>query len=128
MPLELMHLSPFFIGSVCLLKYPNALFSTNSLIRHFRRNSVDTNEVSHNFVQYCCYLQVKIEALNDSRQIGMCVYNVVVLSAVALMLTLLLQEQVAMVYGVTSGCVLIGTTTTQFIVFLPKVNIPNVHL
>lgn len=71
---------------------------------------------------------MKIEALNDSRQIGMCVYNVVVLSAVALMLTLLLQEQVAMVYGVTSGCVLIGTTTTQFIVFLPKVNIPNVHL
>lgn len=51
----------------------------------------------------------------------MCIYNVVVLSAVALSLTLLLGEEVVMVYGVTSGCILIGTTMTQCIVFLPKV-------
>ena len=67
------------------------------------------------------WLQVKIEALNDSRQIGMCIYNVVVLSAVALTLSLLLEEQVVMMYGVTSGCLLIGTTTTQLTVFIPKV-------
>ena len=65
--------------------------------------------------------QVKIEALNDSRQIGVCIYNVVVLSAVALTLTLLLEDQVIMMYGVTSGCILIGTTTTQLLVFMPKV-------
>ena len=66
-------------------------------------------------------LQIKIEALNDSRQIGMCIYNAVVLSAVGLTLTLLLEDQVDRLYGVTSGCILIGTTATQLIVFIPKV-------
>ena len=65
--------------------------------------------------------QVKIEALNDSRQIGMCVYNVFVLSAVGLMFSLLLEEKVVEMYGITSGCVIIGTTLTQAIVFVPKV-------
>ena len=69
----------------------------------------------------CDLLQVKIEALNDSRHIAICIYNVVVLSAVALTLSLLLEKQVTM-YGVMSGCILIGTTTTQFIVFIPKVD------
>ena len=67
------------------------------------------------------YLQVTIEALNDSRQIGMCLYNVVVLSAVGLTLSLLLDEEVVLMYGITSGCTLIGTTATQAIVFIPKV-------
>ena len=64
---------------------------------------------------------MKIEALNDSHQIGMCIYNVVVLSAVGLTLTLLMEDEVIMMYGVTSGCILLGTTTTQLIVFMPKV-------
>ena len=67
------------------------------------------------------FFQIKIEALNDSHQIGMCIYNVVVLSAVGLSLSLLLEDQVIRMYAVTSGCVLIGTTTTQLIVFIPKV-------
>ena len=70
----------------------------------------------------CCrVLQVKIEALNDSRQIGMCLYNVVVLSAVGLTFTLLLEEKVVMIYGIVSACVILGTTLTQTIVFIPKV-------
>ena len=64
---------------------------------------------------------MKIEALNDSRQIGLCIYNTVVLSAVGLTLTLLLEDQVVRLYGITSGCILIGTTATQFLVFIPKV-------
>ena len=68
---------------------------------------------------------MKIEALNDSHQIGMCLYNIVVLSAVGLTFNLLLEEKVVMVYGVTSGCVIMGTTLTQAIVFVPKVNICN---
>ena len=51
----------------------------------------------------------------------MCLYNAVVLSAVGLTLTLLLGEQVVVLYGITSGCVIIGTTVTQAIVFVPKV-------
>ena len=64
---------------------------------------------------------MKIEALNDSRQIGMCLYNVGVLSAVGLTLTLLLEEQVVLIYGITSGCVIMGTTITLAIIFVPKV-------
>ena len=65
--------------------------------------------------------QVKIEALNDSRLIGMCLYNVVVLSAVGLTLNLTLGDQVTLVYGIQSSILLIGTTSTQLVVFVPKV-------
>ncbi|XP_052793585.1 gamma-aminobutyric acid type B receptor subunit 2-like [Mya arenaria] len=65
---------------------------------------------------------VKIEALNDSQQIGLCLYNVVVLSAVGLTLSLLLENEVVMLYGITSGCIIIGTTVTQLVVFLPKIH------
>ena len=65
--------------------------------------------------------QVKIEALNDSRLIGMCLYNVVVLSAVGLTLNLALGDQVTLVYGIQSSILLIGTTSTQLVVFVPKV-------
>lgn len=65
--------------------------------------------------------QVKITALNDSHQIGMCLYNVVILSVVGLLLSLLLEDQEVVIYGVTSGCLIIGTTATQLIVFVPKV-------
>jgi len=66
-------------------------------------------------------LQVKIEALNDSRLIGLCLYNVVVLSAVGLTLTLLLDQQVILLYGVTSSCLIFGTCFTQLVIFIPKV-------
>ena len=66
-------------------------------------------------------MQVKIEALNDSHQIGLCLYNVVVLSAVGLTLSLLLDQQIIILYGMTSGCLIIGTTVVQVVVFVPKV-------
>ncbi|XP_052233278.1 gamma-aminobutyric acid type B receptor subunit 1-like [Dreissena polymorpha] len=64
---------------------------------------------------------VKIEALNDSHQIGLCLYNVVILSGVGLTLSLLLDGQVVLLYGVTSGCLIIGTFVTEIVVFFPKV-------
>lgn len=60
-------------------------------------------------------------ALNDSREIGMCIYNVVVLSAMGVTLSLILERDDVTLYGVTSGCLIIGTTLTQMIVFVPKV-------
>ncbi|KAL4221902.1 Gamma-aminobutyric acid type B receptor subunit 1 [Mactra antiquata] len=66
--------------------------------------------------------QVKIEALNDSHEIGLCIYNVVVLSAVGLTLSLLLKEQEILMYGITGGCLILGTTLTQIIIFVPKVH------
>ena len=67
-------------------------------------------------------LQVKITALNDSHLIGMCLYNVVVLSAVCLTLNLVLEDRISVRYGIMSGILIIGTTSTQLIVFVPKVS------
>ncbi|XP_045168365.2 gamma-aminobutyric acid type B receptor subunit 2-like [Mercenaria mercenaria] len=64
---------------------------------------------------------VKIQALNDSHQIGLCLYNVVILSAVGLTLSLLLVDQEVKMYGITSGCLIIGTTLTQAVIFIPKI-------
>ena len=63
-----------------------------------------------------------MEELNDSHQIAICVYNTIILSAFGLTVALILEDKVIIVYGVTSACVIIGTTLTQAIVFLPKVN------
>ncbi|KAL4221901.1 G-protein coupled GABA receptor [Mactra antiquata] len=64
---------------------------------------------------------VKIQALNDSHEIGLCVYNVIVLSAVGLTLSLLLTDQEVLMYGVTSGALILGTTMTQIVIFIPKI-------
>jgi len=51
----------------------------------------------------------------------MCLYNVVILGGVGLTLTLLLEEREVLVYGVMSGCLILGTTLTQLMLFVPKV-------
>lgn len=61
------------------------------------------------------------EAPNDSRQIGLCLYNVAILSAVSLTLSLLLEDRETILYGVVSGCLILGTTLTQLLIFVPKV-------
>ena len=58
----------------------------------------------------------------------MCLYNVVVLSAVGLTLNLALEDKVALLYGINSGILLIGTTGTMLVVFIPKVNTINSKL
>ncbi|XP_060583732.1 gamma-aminobutyric acid type B receptor subunit 2-like [Ruditapes philippinarum] len=65
--------------------------------------------------------RIRLEALNDSQRIGLCLYNVVVLSAVGVTLTLLLEDQEVLLYGITSGFLIFGTTTTQLIIFIPKI-------
>ncbi|KAL5009806.1 hypothetical protein ScPMuIL_012111 [Solemya velum] len=64
---------------------------------------------------------VKMEALNDSRQIGMCLYNIVVLSALGVVISLVLNSQVDLYYGLISGCIVGGTALTQMIIFIPKI-------
>lgn len=66
-------------------------------------------------------LQVKFASLNDSREIGLCLYNKVIMSAVGLTLALLLDGQEIMLYGVLSGCLIFSTTVTQLLLFVPKV-------
>ena len=52
----------------------------------------------------------------------MCLYNVVVLSAVGLTLNLVLEDNVALLYGITSGLLIIGISATQLVIFIPKVS------
>ncbi|ELU05003.1 hypothetical protein CAPTEDRAFT_200435 [Capitella teleta] len=65
--------------------------------------------------------KVTIEALNDSRQIGLCVYNVMIMSAVGVPLVSLLSvHQVSIAYGVTALAIFLGATTTLVLVFGSK--------
>ncbi|KAH3795721.1 hypothetical protein DPMN_149279 [Dreissena polymorpha] len=64
--------------------------------------------------------QVHIEALNDSKTIGICVYNVVILSAVELLLSLLLKNKPIELHGVSSVCLFAGTFVSKMLIFLPK--------
>ncbi|KAH3810610.1 gamma-aminobutyric acid type B receptor subunit 2-like [Dreissena polymorpha] len=63
---------------------------------------------------------VHIDALNDSKTIGICVYNVVILSAVELLLSLLNQDKPVELLGITSVCLFAGTFVSEMLIFLPK--------
>ncbi len=66
---------------------------------------------------------MKIEALNDSKNIGMSVYNVFILSCMGAVFSLLMDPlRNETVFIVTSVCVTVSTTTTLLIIFTPKVN------
>lgn len=68
-------------------------------------------------------LQVTYEGLNDSKHIGMCIYNVVILSVMGVTLSLVLDRQLDLMYGMISAIQIVGTTLTQLVVFVPKVYI-----
>ena len=68
---------------------------------------------------------VTIPALNDSKYIGMSVYNVVILSSIGATVSMVLKNSTQyyeLLYLVVSVVVLLSTTVTLTIVFLPKVN------
>ena len=66
---------------------------------------------------------VTIPALNDSKYIGMCVYNVVILSIIGAIVSIALENtmQQETPYAITSLCLLTCTTVTVLLVFVPKV-------
>uniref|UniRef100_A0A182LUW1 G-protein coupled receptors family 3 profile domain-containing protein n=1 Tax=Anopheles culicifacies TaxID=139723 RepID=A0A182LUW1_9DIPT len=64
---------------------------------------------------------VKISALNDSQYIGISVYSVVITSASVVVLANLLYEKVTLSFIITAGFVLISTTATLCLLFLPKI-------
>ncbi|XP_062553240.1 gamma-aminobutyric acid type B receptor subunit 2 [Armigeres subalbatus] len=63
---------------------------------------------------------VKIPALNDSQYIGISVYSVVITSASVVVLANLLYEKVTLAFVITAGFILISTTATLCLLFLPK--------
>ena len=68
--------------------------------------------------------QVQVAALNDSKVIGICIYNVVLLSIVGTVVTFTIKDDPSMMYGFNSAVLNAGTMTTTSILFLPKVEKP----
>ncbi|XP_014678782.1 PREDICTED: gamma-aminobutyric acid type B receptor subunit 2-like [Priapulus caudatus] len=64
--------------------------------------------------------KVKVEALNDSQLIGVCIYNAVVLSFMGVAITFILPDNPPVKYGLVSSFIIGGTTFTAFLLFLPK--------
>ncbi|PFX34146.1 Gamma-aminobutyric acid type B receptor subunit 2 [Stylophora pistillata] len=66
---------------------------------------------------------VTIPALNDSRYIGMSVYNVVVLSIIGAIVAIALDGSMyyKAPYAISSLCLIVCTTATLLLVFVPKI-------
>ncbi|ELU15902.1 hypothetical protein CAPTEDRAFT_22430, partial [Capitella teleta] len=65
--------------------------------------------------------KVKLEALNDSKLIGLAIYNVLVLSVVGAVINYAIDDDMNLLYGITSGIMTAGTMLTSNIIFVPKV-------
>ncbi|KAL6739822.1 hypothetical protein Aduo_013230 [Ancylostoma duodenale] len=64
---------------------------------------------------------VNVPALNDSKYIGMSVYNVVVMSTLGLSISVILQERVNEAFALACFFIIFSTTLTLCLVFVPKV-------
>lgn len=62
---------------------------------------------------------IKVQALNDSQYIGICVYSAV-FSAIITVLTSFISEYVILSYVAKTLSILTSTTLTLFLLFLPK--------
>ncbi|KAL9965837.1 hypothetical protein ACROYT_G029691 [Oculina patagonica] len=63
---------------------------------------------------------VKIPALNDSRYVGMSVYNVVILSVVGVPAAMMIENAQNVTFALTAFFIIFCTTVTLCLVFVPK--------
>ncbi|XP_022088949.1 gamma-aminobutyric acid type B receptor subunit 2-like [Acanthaster planci] len=67
---------------------------------------------------------VSIPALNDSKYIGVCVYNVLILSIVGVTVSYVVEEQ-NVLYALTAFFIWLATTLTLCVLFIPKIRMRN---
>ena len=72
-------------------------------------------------------LQVQINALNDSKLIGISVYNVVILCTIGGTISLIIDDP-SMLYIFTASIVLFCTTLTLLTIFGPKVRLSTLEI
>ena len=66
--------------------------------------------------------KVRIEALNDSKEIGICVYNIMIMSVISVPIYRILSiQQMDVSFGVIAMSVLVCATMTLVLVFGHKV-------
>lgn len=68
---------------------------------------------------------VKIPVLNDSKYIGMNIYNVVLCSVTAVALSTLISDRPTLSFSLVSALILLSTTVLLCLLFLPKVTNPT---
>ncbi|XP_048240535.1 gamma-aminobutyric acid type B receptor subunit 2-like [Haliotis cracherodii] len=59
--------------------------------------------------------------MNDSRYIGICIYNTVVLGVMGVVVSLSLSQEVLIHYSLESTITILTTTVTQTLIFVPKI-------
>lgn len=64
---------------------------------------------------------VEISALNDSKYIGISVYSVVITSASVVVIGTIISERATLAYITITSLILIATTSTLCLLFLPKI-------
>ncbi|XP_070564402.1 gamma-aminobutyric acid type B receptor subunit 2-like [Ptychodera flava] len=65
---------------------------------------------------------ITVTGLNDSKEIALSIYNVVICCAITLPLSLLIQSDPGASYAMTAGFILFSTVITLCMLFVPKVN------
>ncbi|XP_072043527.1 gamma-aminobutyric acid type B receptor subunit 1-like [Amphiura filiformis] len=65
--------------------------------------------------------KVTIPALNDSKLIGICVYNTIVLCIVGVSVSFLISDNTSWLFIFTSGIIIFCATFSQLVLFIPKV-------
>ncbi|XP_037087460.1 gamma-aminobutyric acid type B receptor subunit 2-like [Pollicipes pollicipes] len=65
---------------------------------------------------------VKIPALNDSRYIGLSVYNVVITSVIVVTMANAVWERVTLAFVLITSLIIMSTTTTLCLLFVPKIH------
>ena len=66
--------------------------------------------------------QVELQSWDDAKLIGMCIYNVAVLSMLGSVAVFVIDGDLDLLYGFISTLVIAGTMLTSSIVFVPKVS------
>ncbi|ELT94338.1 hypothetical protein CAPTEDRAFT_192959 [Capitella teleta] len=64
---------------------------------------------------------VNLPGLNDSKFVGMCVYNVVVLCVVGITVSLVMKDKQTVTYAFQASCMFLCASTTLSLLFIPKV-------
>ncbi|XP_033114460.1 gamma-aminobutyric acid type B receptor subunit 2-like [Anneissia japonica] len=63
---------------------------------------------------------VSMQELNDSKYIGLSIYNVAIIASIAVPLTYVLEDEPEVVYSLVAVAILFTTTCTMCLVFVPK--------
>ncbi|KAL1117728.1 hypothetical protein AAG570_004043 [Ranatra chinensis] len=70
---------------------------------------------------------VKIPALNDSKYIGLSVYSAVITSVLVVVFANLISERATMAFLTITALILVSTTTSLCILFIPKIHAIMAH-